>query len=78
VVDAAGNVRRHTVLQVDRTAEPGAATITLRAAHPPAVTVGRLLSLLGLLGLLANAAVPAVRGGWRRARGAAAGVDPSG
>ncbi|MCW3003030.1 MAG: hypothetical protein JWQ20_2328, partial [Conexibacter sp.] len=67
VVDAAGNIRRHTVLQVDRTAKPGAATITLRAAHPPAVTVGRLLSLLGILGLLAHAAVPAVRAGWRRA-----------
>jgi hypothetical protein len=62
-----GNTRRHTVLQVDRTAQPGAATITLRAAHPPAVTVGRLLSLLGILGLLANAGVPVVRRLRRRA-----------
>ncbi|MCW3003029.1 MAG: hypothetical protein JWQ20_2327 [Conexibacter sp.] len=71
-------VTRHAILRIDPDATPGLATITVTAAHPWPVTVGRLLSLLGLLGLLAHAAVPAVRGGWRRARGAAAGVDPSG
>jgi hypothetical protein len=61
-----GDVRRHAVLRIDPDATPGAARITIRAAHPAAVTIGRMLSLLGILGLLARLAWPAV--GRRRNR----------
>jgi hypothetical protein len=43
----------HNVIRVDRSATPGAARITLRAAHPWPVVVGRILSLAGLLAFAA-------------------------
>jgi hypothetical protein len=61
-------LQRRAVLQVDRDATPGAARITVGAAHPPAVAIGRLLSVLGLVGLLAGFVV-AVAGAWRTRRG---------
>ncbi|HEV7754043.1 MAG TPA: hypothetical protein VGO71_21000 [Baekduia sp.] len=65
-----GNVdRRLAVLQVDRDATPGAAKITVRAAHPLPVVAGQVLSLLGVLGLLANFLALLVR---RRRRAAVA------
>jgi hypothetical protein len=66
--------QRRLVLQVDRDARPGAAKITVSAAHPPAVAIGRALSLLGLCGLLAGF-VAALRWSWR-ARAARAAVRP--
>jgi hypothetical protein len=56
-----GDVRRHAVLRIDPGATPGAARITIRAAHPPAVTIGRVLSLVGILGLLVALGRPALR-----------------
>jgi hypothetical protein len=56
-----GDVRRHAVLRIDDDATPGAARITIHAAHPAAVTIGRVLSLLGILGLVVSLARPAVR-----------------
>jgi hypothetical protein len=56
-----GDVRRHAVLRIDPGATPGAARITIRAAHPPAVTIGRVLSLVGILGLLVGLGRPALR-----------------
>ncbi|HEV7754044.1 MAG TPA: hypothetical protein VGO71_21005 [Baekduia sp.] len=56
-----GDVRRHAVLRIDEDATPGAARITIHAAHPAAVTIGRVLSLLGILGLVVSLARPAVR-----------------
>jgi hypothetical protein len=56
-----GDVRRHAVLRIDDDATPGAARITIHAAHPAAVTMGRVLSLLGILGLVVSLARPAVR-----------------
>jgi hypothetical protein len=47
----------HAVLRIDRDATPGAARITVSAAHPPAVVIGRVLSVLGILALLANFAL---------------------
>ncbi|MCW2987041.1 MAG: hypothetical protein JWR63_4611 [Conexibacter sp.] len=46
----------HNVIQVDRGATPGAARITLGAAHPWPVVAGRILSLMGLLGFALLAA----------------------
>lgn len=42
------------VVQIAQDATPGAATVTIRAASPWPVALGRVLSVLGLLGLLAN------------------------
>ncbi len=42
------------VVRVAQNTTPGVATIAIRAASPWPVTLGRALSLLGLLGLLAN------------------------
>jgi hypothetical protein len=55
------------ILQIDADATPGVQTITASEAHPWPVRLGRVLSLLGLLGLAANAAVVARRS-WRRRR----------
>jgi hypothetical protein len=43
------------IFQVTDTTTPGSATITVKAAHPWPVTLGLVLSIIGLLGLLANA-----------------------
>jgi hypothetical protein len=57
-VDGARIVGRHVsgraVMQIAQDATPGAATVTIRAASPWPVALGRVLSVLGLLGLLAN------------------------
>jgi hypothetical protein len=57
-VTGAKIVGRHgtfrTVLQVPVNAPPGPTTITIEAARPWPVVVGRILSVVGLLGLLAN------------------------
>ncbi|HEV7754042.1 MAG TPA: hypothetical protein VGO71_20995 [Baekduia sp.] len=70
-------LQRHAVLQVDRDATPGAAKITVRAAQPPAVAIGRLLSVLGLVGLLAGF-VGAVAGAWRARSGRRRRVESGG
>ena len=56
-----------TVIVIDPVSGPGPATISVSEAHPPAVVIGRWLSLLGLAGLAANLVVIAARG-WRRRR----------
>jgi hypothetical protein len=56
----------HAVLRIDRDATPGAARITVSAAHPPAVVIGRLLSVVAILALLANFALLLWRGRRRR------------
>jgi hypothetical protein len=47
-------IQRAAVLKLDDDATPGAAQITISAAHPWPVVVGQILSLLGVLGLAAN------------------------
>jgi hypothetical protein len=46
--------RLKTVLRVDPHATPGRAVITVSGGTPPPVLLGRILSLLGVLGLAAN------------------------
>jgi len=58
--DQAGNA----FLQIDAGATPGAARIEVAAAHPAPVVLGRLVTLLGLLGLATVAVVLLLR--WRR------------
>jgi hypothetical protein len=53
-------------LQIDAGAKPGAARVVVTPAHPAPVVLGRILTLLGLLGLAAIAASLFVRG--RRVR----------
>lgn len=53
------------IIEIDPTARPGPVRLTLSEAHPPAVVVGRWLTLLGLLGLAASLVVIA-RAWWRR------------
>jgi hypothetical protein len=53
------------VVMIDRGRVPGKATIKVTPSSPPVVRIGRLLSLLGLGGLVAGAASAAV-GAWRR------------
>jgi hypothetical protein len=53
-IGAGDRVRLRTVLRIDAAATPDVARITVSAAHPWPVTAGRLLSLLGVLGLAAN------------------------
>jgi hypothetical protein len=55
------------VLKVDHDATPGKAHIAIREARSLPIVGGRIISVLGLLGLVANAAVIA-RAGWRRQR----------
>jgi hypothetical protein len=56
------------VLQVDRdAATPGKAHVVIREARSLPIVGGRIISILGLLGLAANAAVIA-RAAWRRRR----------
>ncbi|HET6510422.1 MAG TPA: hypothetical protein VFG42_26745 [Baekduia sp.] len=50
-------IRLRTVLRIAPGASPGAARVTVEARTSPAVLVGRILSLLGLVGLLANVLV---------------------
>jgi hypothetical protein len=62
------------VVQVTKDAKPGAAVITLRAAHPWPVVWGSILSLVGLAGLALNGVVIALaarrrRRGWGRGVG---------
>jgi hypothetical protein len=61
--------RRQLVLQIDPDATPGAAKITISAAKTVPVVGGRVLTLLGLLGLAANF-VAIGAGRRRRLRGA--------
>ncbi len=56
-------IQPHAVLRVDVTAIPGAARITVRGASPWPVVVGQILSVLGVLGLAANALL---HRSWRR------------
>ncbi len=58
-------------LEIDADAKPGAAHIVVTTAHPWPVVVGRLLTLLGLLGLAAVGLALVARG--RRPRGLSAG-----
>ena len=55
------------VLKVNQDATPGKAHLVIREARSLPIVGGRIISILGLLGLLANAAVIA-RGGWQRRR----------
>jgi hypothetical protein len=55
------------VLEVGRERAPGTATISVTSNSPPAVRIGRLLSLLGLAGLAAGVITAGV-GTWRRRR----------
>jgi hypothetical protein len=57
-------------------ATPGASTITVKAAHPWPVALGRVLTAGGLLGVLANVVV-AVTGGQRRRRRQLADAAPA-
>ena len=50
----------YAVLEVTDTTTPGSSTITVTAAHPWPVTLGRVLSVVGLAGLLANAVAIAI------------------
>jgi hypothetical protein len=59
------------VVQVTKDAKPGAAVLTLRAAHPWPVVWGSILSLVGLLGLALNGVAIALAA--RRRRRVAAG-----
>jgi hypothetical protein len=54
------------LLQIDADATPGVQQITASESHPWPVRLGQVLSLLGLLGLAANAAVVARRSLRRR------------
>lgn len=63
--------RWNLALKVDDDARPGKAHIVIKEARTLPIVGGRVLSVLGLLGLAANAAVIA-RAGWRRRRAAAA------
>ncbi len=51
-------------LQIDADAKPGAARIVVTTAHPWPVTVGRVLTLLGLVGLAGVAVVVLRRRPW--------------
>ncbi len=55
------------VLQVNSDATPGKAHLVIREARSLPIVGGRIISILGLLGLAANAAVMG-RAGWRRRR----------
>jgi hypothetical protein len=55
------------VLKVNQDATPGKAHVVIREARSLPIVGGRIISILGLLGLLANAAVIA-RAGWHRRR----------
>jgi hypothetical protein len=55
------------VLKVNQDATPGKAHIVIREARTLPIVGGRIISVLGLLGLAASAAVMA-RAGWRRRR----------
>jgi hypothetical protein len=54
------------VLKIDQAATPGKAHIVVREARSPPIVGGRIISILGLFGLLANAAVIARAGRRRR------------
>jgi myo-inositol-hexaphosphate 3-phosphohydrolase len=47
---------RHNVVELDADVTPGAARITMSAAHPLPVVLGQVLSLIGIAGLAANGA----------------------
>jgi hypothetical protein len=55
------------VLKIDEGATPGKAHVVIREARSLPIVGGRIISILGLLGLLANATVMA-RAGWHRRR----------
>jgi hypothetical protein len=55
------------VVKVNQDATPGKAHLVIREARTLPIVGGRIISVLGLLGLVANAAV-IVRAGWRRRR----------
>jgi hypothetical protein len=50
---------RMSIMRIDDDATPGAAEVTISAARPFPVVAGRVLTLLGLAGLLANGAAMA-------------------
>ena len=54
------------VLKIDQDATPGKAHLVIREANSLPIIGGRIISILGLLGLLANAVVIARAGGRRR------------
>jgi hypothetical protein len=60
---------RQAILKIDDNVPPGPVTISVRPAHPWPVVLGKTLSVLGLLGLLAN--FVAIGVGARRRRRAA-------
>ena len=55
------------VLKIDQDATPGKAHLVIREARTVPIVGGRIISILGLLGLVANGAVIA-RAGWHRRR----------
>ncbi|MCW2987043.1 MAG: hypothetical protein JWR63_4613 [Conexibacter sp.] len=57
---------RQAILQIDEDVKPGPVTISIRPAHPFPVVAGRVLTLIGLLGLAAN--FVAIGVGFRRRR----------
>ncbi len=64
-------VARGAVLQIDDDAPPGPVTIRVRPAHPWPVVLGKSLSVLGLVGLIANFVAIGI-GARRRRKGAVA------
>ena len=59
--------RWHIALRIDPDATPGQASVTISEARTFPIITGRIISILGLLGLTANAVVIG-RGAWRRRR----------
>jgi hypothetical protein len=57
---------RHNVVELDADVVPGAARITMSAAHPLPVVLGQVLSLIGIAGLAANGAAMLVAARRRR------------
>lgn len=67
-VNAIAKPRWYLVMQLDRDTPPGAAHIVIREARTLPIVGGRILSILGLLGLAINAAVIARTARRRRRR----------
>jgi hypothetical protein len=65
------SAKAQTIIQIDPKARGPVVRITVSEARPPAVVIGRWLSVLGLLGLAANLVVIGARW-WRRRRRAPA------
>jgi hypothetical protein len=67
-INANWHQRWHLVMQVDEDATPGAARIVIREAQTPPIVGGKILSMLGLIGLATNTVLIALAARRRRAR----------